>query len=154
MGSAIRFWLERCYGSESGSSDGRNMRVRFGKARSTGGLPDLDRAYQQQLAALSRVRRAVAAAAIARKQLELQLGQMTEQEAGDHLEMPRPDEDLRLEPLRRLYTAVNATPYRFHDHISDKSSRRSHRTWRVLLAASWARRAWPLDRVSAAGSRT
>jgi len=97
---------ESCYGSESGNSDGRNVKVRFGKTRSTGGLPDLDRAYQQQLAALSQVRRAVAAAAIARKQLELQLGQIMEQEAGGHGEMPRPDQDPRLEPLRRLYTAA------------------------------------------------
>ena len=81
------------------------MIVPFAKTRSLGALPGLDHAYQQQLAALSRVRRAVASAAIARKRLELQLGQMTEQEAGDHGEWPGPAGDLRLETLRR-YTAA------------------------------------------------
>jgi chromosome segregation ATPase len=82
------------------------VKLPFAKTRSSGVLPDLDHAYHQQMEALSRVRRAVAAAATARKQLELQLGQMTEQEAGDHDEMPRPDSDLRLETLRRRYTAA------------------------------------------------
>ncbi len=97
---------ESHHGPESGSSQGRDVRVPFSKTRSPGGLPDLDNAYQLQLAALSRVRRAVAAAATARKQLELQLGQMTEQEAGDHGEMPRPDSELQLETLRRRYTGA------------------------------------------------
>jgi predicted nucleic acid-binding Zn-ribbon protein len=50
------------------------MKVPFGKTRSRAALPGLDRAYQQQLAALTQVRRAAATAATARKQLELQLG--------------------------------------------------------------------------------
>jgi phage shock protein A len=82
------------------------MKVPFAKTRSSGALPGLDHAYQQQLAALSRVRRAVATAATAQKQLELQLGQMMEQEAGDRGEMSRPDSDLGLETLRRRYMAA------------------------------------------------
>lgn len=82
------------------------MKVPFAKTRSSGALPGLDRAYQEHLAALTDVRRAVAAVATAQKQLELQLGQMAAQEAGDHGQMPRPDSDLRLETLRRRYTAA------------------------------------------------
>jgi hypothetical protein len=82
------------------------MKVPFAKTRSPGALPGLDDAYQHQLAALSHVRREVAAAATARKQLELQLGQIAEQEAADHGETPRPDSNLRLETLRRRYTAA------------------------------------------------
>jgi chromosome segregation ATPase len=89
-----------------GSSKGGDVRIPFATTRSSGALPGLDHAYHQQLAALSRVRRAVAAAATAQKQLELQLGQMTEHEAGDHGEVARPDSDLRLESLRHRYTAA------------------------------------------------
>jgi hypothetical protein len=76
------------------------MKVPFRKARSPGALPDLDRAQQQLLAALAQARRAVAAAATARKQLELQLGQLTEQKAGQHGNSRPPDSDARLETLR------------------------------------------------------
>jgi hypothetical protein len=89
------------------------MKVPFGRTRSTGPLPDLDRAYQQQLAALSLVRRAVATAATARKQLELQLGQMTEQEAGDQGDLRRPDGDPQLESLRDRYAAAQEKERRF-----------------------------------------
>ena len=89
------------------------MKGPFGKTRAPGSLPDLDKAYQQQLAALSRVRRAVAAAATSREQLELQLGQMTEHELGDHTEIPRPDSRLRLETLRRQCTAAQEEEQRF-----------------------------------------
>jgi hypothetical protein len=92
---------------------GREMKVPFGKTRSPGALPGLDRARQQELAALSRVRRAVAAAATARKQLELQLGQMTEHEAGDHGDTRRPDSDPRLEALRDRYAAAQEKERRF-----------------------------------------
>jgi hypothetical protein len=38
---------------------------------------------------------------------------MTEQEAGDHGEMPRPDSQLQLETLRRRYTAAQEKEQRF-----------------------------------------
>lgn len=82
-------------GREPGSQ-GRDVKVPFAKTRSPGALPGLDHAQQQQLVALSRVRRAMAAAATARKQLELQLDEM---ERG---ETPPSDIDL----LRRRYTAA------------------------------------------------
>jgi chromosome segregation ATPase len=89
------------------------LKVPFAKTRSSGALPTLDHAYQQQLAALNRVRRATAAAATARKQLELQLDQMTEQGAGGHGEPPRPDIDLQIETLRRRYRAAKDKEQRF-----------------------------------------
>jgi predicted nucleic acid-binding Zn-ribbon protein len=89
------------------------MKVPFGKTRSPSALPDLDRAYQQQFAALTQVRRAVATAATARKQLELQLGQMAEQEAGDDRDLGRPDRDRELETLQSRYTAAQETERRF-----------------------------------------
>ncbi len=89
------------------------MKVPFGRTRSPRTLKDLDDAYQQQLAALTRVRRAVAAAATARKQLELQLGQVTEQEAGGLGEMPRPAGDPQLETLRRRYAEAQQKEQRF-----------------------------------------
>jgi phage shock protein A len=89
------------------------MKVPFGKTRSPTALPDLDHAYQQQLAALTQVRRAVAAAATARKQLELQLGQMTEQEASDHGDFRRPDGEQPLEALRDRYSAAQEKERRF-----------------------------------------
>jgi hypothetical protein len=89
------------------------MKVPFGKTRSPTALPDLDHAYQQQLAALTQVRRAVAAAATARKQLELQLGQMTEQEASDDGDFRRPDGGQSLEALRDRYTAAQEKERRF-----------------------------------------
>ena len=92
---------------------GRDVKLPFAKTRSLDALPGLDQAYQQQLAALTRVRRAVAAAARARKQLELQLGQVAEQEAGDCGELCRPDSDGRLETLRRSYTAAQEKERRF-----------------------------------------
>jgi phage shock protein A len=82
------------------------VKVSFAKTRSSDALPGLDHAYQRHLKALTEVRRGVAAAATAQRQLELQLGQITEQEAGDQGEMPRPDRDLRLETLRRRCTAA------------------------------------------------
>lgn len=85
----------------------------FAKKRSPGVLPDLDRACQQQLAALSKVRRAVATAATTRKQLELQLGQMAEQEAGDHGDVRQPDSEQALEALRNRYTAAQEKERRF-----------------------------------------
>jgi phage shock protein A len=89
------------------------MKVPFGKTRSPGALPDLDNAYQEQLAALTQVRRAVAAAATARKRLELQLDPTAEQLAGDLVEMPGPDRDPQLEALRRRYTAAQEKERRF-----------------------------------------
>lgn len=89
------------------------MKVPFGKTRPRTALPELDRAYQQQLAALTRVRRAVAAAATARKQLELQLGQLTGQEASDHGDFRRPDSEQPLEALRDRYTAAQEKERRF-----------------------------------------
>ena len=83
------------------------------KTRSSAALPGLDHAYQQQLAALTQVRRAVAAAATARKQLELQLGQMTQQAAHGHGGTPRSNIDERLEALRRRYTAAQEKEQRF-----------------------------------------
>jgi len=89
------------------------MKVPFGKTRTRGPLPDLDRAYQDQLTALRKVRRAVATAATARKQLELQLGQQTEQEPGDGGDSRRADGDLQLETLRDRYTAAQEKERRF-----------------------------------------
>jgi phage shock protein A len=89
------------------------MKVPFGKSRSPGALPDLDRACQHLLAALSEVRRAVATAATRRKQLELQLGQLAEQEAGGHGDLHRPDSDPRLDGLRDRYTAAQEKEQRF-----------------------------------------
>jgi len=80
--------------------------VPFAEIRSSGALPRLDHPDQQQFAALSRVRRAVAAAATAEKQLELQLGQIAEQQAGDHSDMPRPEGDPQLETLRHRRAAA------------------------------------------------
>jgi phage shock protein A len=89
------------------------MKVPFGKTRSPGVLPGLDHAYKQQLAALSKVRRAVATAATRRKQLELQLDQMAEKEASDHGYLHRPDSDSRLEALRDQYAAAQEKEQRF-----------------------------------------
>jgi phage shock protein A len=91
------------------------VKVRFPTSRSSGALLGLDHAYKQLLAALSRVRRAVAAAATARKQLELQLGQLTEQEADDYSDTPRPDIDLELELIRRRYTAAQQKEQRLFE---------------------------------------
>jgi hypothetical protein len=110
--TALRRYGGSHYGSGPGSSEGRDVKVPFAKPRSAGPVPGLDHAYQQQLAALSQVRRAVAGAATARKQLELQLGQLTEQVAGGHGEMASPDIDLRLEALRRRYTAAQENAQR------------------------------------------
>jgi phage shock protein A len=88
------------------------MKVPFGRTRSPGALPDLDRAYRQLLAALGLVRRAVAGAATTRKRLELQLGQMAEQEAGDQGDLHRPDGD-PLEALRDQYVAAQEKERRF-----------------------------------------
>src|SRR5258708_28696800 len=60
-------WRGSHYGSEPGNSQVRDMKVPLARTRSSGALPGLDHAYQQQLAALSRVRRAVATAATAQK---------------------------------------------------------------------------------------
>ena len=89
------------------------MKVPFVKSRSPGALPDLDRACQQLLAALSEVRRAVATAATRRKQLELQLGQMAERQAGGQDDLRRPDSDPQLEALRDRYTAAQEKEQRF-----------------------------------------
>jgi septal ring factor EnvC (AmiA/AmiB activator) len=89
------------------------MKVPFGKTRSPAALPDLDHAYQQQLAALSQVRRAVAGAATATKRLELQLDQMAQQGAGDQGDVHRPDSDPRLEELRDRYAAAQEKERRF-----------------------------------------
>lgn len=82
------------------------MKLPFATTRSPGALPGLDRAYQQQLAELRLVRRAVAAAATAQKQLELQLRQLTERATGDHGEISRPGSDPQLETLRHRYSAA------------------------------------------------
>jgi len=82
------------------------VKVPFAEISSSGALPGLDHAYQQQFAALSRVRRAVARAATAEKQLELQLGRMTEQQAGDRSDIPRPEGDPQLETLLRRHAAA------------------------------------------------
>ncbi|HUA43140.1 MAG TPA: hypothetical protein VMA32_16320 [Streptosporangiaceae bacterium] len=79
-------------------------------SRSPGALPGLDHAYQQQLAALTSVRRAVAAAATARKRLELQLGQITEHEAG---KIAPPEAGLALEALQSRFTAAQEKERRF-----------------------------------------
>jgi phage shock protein A len=89
------------------------MKVPFAKTRSPGALPDLDDAYQQQLAALSQVRRAVATAATTRKRLELQLDQLTGQEAGDDGASRRPDGEPQLETLRHRYTTAKEKERRF-----------------------------------------
>jgi phage shock protein A len=89
------------------------VEVPFGMSRSPGGLPGLDHAYQQQLGALTAVRRAVAAAATARKRLELQLGQATEQESLDPGEAPGPEGRPQLETLRRRYAAAQEKERRF-----------------------------------------
>ncbi|HTX83943.1 MAG TPA: hypothetical protein VME44_17295 [Streptosporangiaceae bacterium] len=89
------------------------MKVPFGKKRSPGALPDLDRVCQQLLGALSQVRRAVATAATRRKQLELELGQTAEQGAGDHGDARQPGSDPRLEALRDRYAAAQEKERRF-----------------------------------------
>jgi phage shock protein A len=89
------------------------MKVLFRNTRSPGDLPDLANAYQQQLAALSRVQRATAGAATACKRLELQLGQLAEQASDDHAETHRSDSRLRLEALRGEYATAQEKKQRF-----------------------------------------
>jgi chromosome segregation ATPase len=55
------------------------LRGLSGGASSRGVLPGLDAAYRRQLKALSRVRRAVAAVATSRKQLQLQIWELEQQ---------------------------------------------------------------------------
>jgi predicted phage-related endonuclease len=100
-------------GPEPGSFQGRDVKVPFAKTRSSGPLPGLDHAYEQQLAALSQVRRAVAAAATAEKILELQLGPMTKQESGDHGEMAQ--YTAAQEKVQRLFAASQRLQVKIED---------------------------------------
>jgi phage shock protein A len=81
-------------------------------------LPGLDAAYQQQLVALSRVRRAAADVATSRKRLELHIGDLERQageqgspdsdgDAADQSHTPR-DVTGQLASLRRQYAEMQA----------------------------------------------
>jgi phage shock protein A len=84
-------------------------------------LPGLDAAYQQQLVALSRVRRAAADVATSRKRLELQIADLERQadeqgnpgskdSDGDAADQSHTDRDVirQLADLRRQYTEMQA----------------------------------------------
>lgn len=73
----------------------------LGRARTRLALVGLDAEYRWQLTVLTRIRRAVAGAAVSRKRLELQISQL-ENETGEA------DRQRRLDALRREHTAARS----------------------------------------------